>query len=66
MVGYDNEDPKSIKASGYNVFRERAVIFSTLGFQDWAKRGPMAEALLVFKFFVRDKWKITIDVALSG
>jgi hypothetical protein len=34
MVGYDNQDPKSIEASGDNVFREQAVIFSTLGFQD--------------------------------
>ncbi len=47
MVGYDNQDPKSIEASGDNVFREQAVIFSTLGFQDWAKRDPFVEALIV-------------------
>ncbi len=46
MTGHYNKDPKTIKLSRSMVLAQYDIISPILDFQDWAKWGPMADALL--------------------
>ncbi len=69
MTGHYNKDPKTIKLSRPMFLAQYDIISPILDFQDWAKRGPMADALLAVvplnKKLVKVKIKCILTISID-